>query len=125
MKPVDSERALKVIEARKNGSAGKMDYSELKEGTRIYYTGDRANQPSFGTIEKVNPPSKYAPLNYDIRFDEDGKVHRGIYYLSFTPGPGRRFYPLTEWQEERRQRLEQMKRDMERIHGLKGGEING
>ena len=83
-------------------------------GQRIYYTGDMANAEDFGTIIAVREPNKYAPLSYDIRLD-DGRLFKGVWDLSFQPSPGRRFWPLDEWEADRQKRIEAMKADMKRL----------
>ena len=79
----------------------------MEKGTRIYYTGDRANCEDFGTIVDVRPPNRFAPLSYDIKLD-DGRVFLGIWDLSFSPGPGRRFWTEKEWEENRQARIKAM-----------------
>jgi len=77
-----------------------MKATEYQAGDRVYYTGDMANLPSEGIIVKRNEPDRFAPINYDIRFDKDGEIHRGVYYLSFESSPGRRFWLLSEWEAD-------------------------
>ena len=73
-------------------------------GDRVYYTGDMANLPSEGIIVKKRPADRFAPISYDIHLD-DGREIRGLYYLSFEPGPGRRFWLLSEWEADRQEKF--------------------
>jgi len=71
-------------------------YDNLKVGQRIYYTGDMANFPTYGTITKIILPDRWGGVSYLIKFDDetyegDTKKEAYINYLSFQPGPGRRF----------------------------------
>ena len=83
---------------------------KFQPGTRIHYEGDQANYPSDGTITKYRPADKYTPESVDIEYDEtrfegDSKVSRMVPIACFQPGPGRRFWLLTEWDEEQSKRL--------------------
>jgi len=75
-------------------------------GTRIYYMGDRANLPSYGTITKFRPADKWGPESVDIQFDEERfegdyeKIAHGITLAAFKQGPGRRFWLAEEWDTE-------------------------
>ena len=96
----------------------------MKEGDRIYYTGDMANMPSAGTITKIRPPDKWGPESYDIKFDEerfdgDALETRGIYKSAFTPGPGRRFMLLEEYTADRERRIEEMQRRYQTLKSRK------
>ena len=79
----------------------------MELGTRIYYTGDRANHEDAGTIVGINPATKYGPVSYDIDLD-DGRELRGLYPSAFGKGPGRRFWALDEWQADRARRIAEM-----------------
>lgn len=54
--------------------------TKFKPGTRIFYTGDRANLESYGTITGFNPPDAFCgcgsvDIEYDNpRFDGDLKI---------------------------------------------------
>jgi len=69
---------------------------EIKIGTRIYYTGDQANQEALGTIVSVNAPTAYSDLSFNI-FTSDRREMRGISHLAFEAGiieqPSLTFYP--------------------------------
>lgn len=83
----------------------------LQPGKRIYYTGDQANQDSWGTIINVRPADKWGPESVDISFDDERfegdneRLSRGIYVSMFEPGPGQRFYTATDWQAKRDQQI--------------------
>jgi len=83
-----------------------MNYAKMTAGTRIYYTGDMANLESEGTIYNVVDSLRWG-LSYDLHLD-DGRIFRGVFPTSFTPGPGRRFWPLAEWEERRAERIKEM-----------------
>lgn len=92
----------------------------FKLGTKVYYTGDMANFDGIGTIVKVRPATKYGSEAVDIRFDEPrpeggSQTIRGITLISFEPSPGRRFYLLDEWIEERKQAIEKMRLDFIKV----------
>lgn len=88
-------------------------------GTRIYYTGDAANLPDFGTVMRINPPCRFAPSGtVDIRLD-DGREFRGIYPSYFDPAPGRRFMTEAEYRKDRQTRIEAMQRDFAALKARK------
>ena len=81
---------------------------KLTLNTKVYYTGDMANQPGEGKVVKVRPQNRFGPETYDIQFD-DGRLFKGVFGLSFDAGAGRRFWPLAQWQVEQQIRIEQLK----------------
>ncbi len=89
--------------------------TDYQVGDRIYYTGDVANHPSKGVIIKRNEPDRFAPVNYDIWLDEDKHISRGIYHLSFTLGPGQRFWLLSEWEADQQERITQSIATMKQV----------
>jgi len=92
---------IKEIEMKKT-----ENYHNMTIGTKFYYTGDMANSDGEGSISKVRNPPKWG-LSYDLTFD-DGRSFRGVSPLSFEPGPGRRFWPLAEWEARRAERIRDM-----------------
>lgn len=98
-------------------TATKQGATPLKIGDRIYYTGDMANCASEGTIVAYRPASKYASESWDILFDEErfekdeDRRANGIMACMFDPAPGRRFWLLSDWLEDKRLRIEAMKAD--------------
>ena len=78
---------------------------KLAVGTRIYYTGDMANQPDEGTVVAVRPPDRWGGESYDICLD-DGRTMRGIYPSNYS-GPGKRFWTLDEWEADRQRRIDE------------------
>ena len=82
-----------------------MKATDYQTGDRVYYTGDMANLPSSGVITKRRPADKYAPISYDVHLN-DGREIKGLYYLSFEPGPGRRFWLLSEWEADRKLKMD-------------------
>lgn len=82
----------------------------MKVGDRVYYTGDQANFPSAGTITDCIPASKYISESVrikwdDKRFEGDDKMESVILIISFSSGPGRRFWMMDEWEEKRREEI--------------------
>ena len=70
--------------------------NNLTVDTKIYYTGDQANCPSYGVITATHERTKYSPESVDIeyddeRFDGDEKKGRKIPISAFSSGPGCRF----------------------------------
>ena len=88
---------------------------ELKVGTRIYYTGDRANGETFGTIVRCREATKYSGESVDVEFDDerfegDDKLSRGVSILHFEgPEVGRRFFTADEWKAIQDRRLAEMR----------------
>lgn len=81
-----------------------------KVGVRIYYSGDMANMPTYGTITKVLPSNKYSPesvkISYDeSRFDGDKQVSTVPVYC-FSKGSGCRFHLANEWDAEQKKKQE-------------------
>ena len=86
-----------------------MKYDYLKTGTEIYYTGDMSNTPSFGVIVKIHGNDFY-PILYDIFLNEDEeRLIRNITPINFEKSPGRRFMLRSEYDEERRTKIENLK----------------
>lgn len=82
-----------------------------KVGDKIYYTGDQANIEGFGEIVLVN--SVYGGL-YDIQL-EDGRLIRKIGHYMFDRSPGRRFWLLSEWEADRKEKIAALYRRMEAV----------
>lgn len=56
----------------------------MEAGDLIYYTGDMANMSGWFRIARVNAPTQYAPLSYDLEElgGGDDRELRGIYAIS-------------------------------------------
>jgi len=57
---------------------------------------------SRGTITARHPAGRYTPESIDVkydgkRFDGDSRIGKMIPLSAFNPGPGRRFWLLSEW----------------------------
>jgi hypothetical protein len=91
-----------------------MKATEYETGDRIYYTGDMANVPDKGVIIKKRPADRFASISYDVHL-EDGRVIKGLCYLSFEPGPGRRFWLLSEWEADQKQKLDDLVKYMRKV----------
>ena len=84
-----------------------MTKQEMKIGDRVYYTGDRANLPSWGTVVKLRARTAYGPESVDIKFDDsrfegdESQYSRGIYLSMFDASPGQRFYTEADWEAKR------------------------
>jgi len=74
-------------------------------GTRIYYTGDRANAEGYGMVVGVQR-SLYG-IYYALDLD-DGRTMRQVFDSAFASGPGRRFWAAEEWDAKQRESLAQM-----------------
>jgi hypothetical protein len=81
---------------------GTFNGYEVKEGTRIYYSGDMANCGDFGVVKRAYS-DKWGAF-FDIHLD-DGRSIKGLHQISFNPGPGRRFMAFAEYQEDRQKKL--------------------
>lgn len=92
-----------------------MKTTEYQIGDRVHYTGDMANLPGQGIIIKRREADNYAPISYDVKFDDEDRMFRGVTYLSFEPGPGRRFWLFSEWKEDREKRIQQMQQEMSKM----------
>ena len=78
-------------------------YDNLTPKTIIYYNGDRANNPGFGYIAKVNPPNRFYKVTYEIRMG-DGRLFRRVLPNSFH-GLGHRFELFIERKAKQRARF--------------------
>lgn len=97
----------------------KVSWESMQQGVRIYYTGDMANQPGFGTITRqrpIDPRWKYKQVDITM---EDGRVMLGIGIENFQPAPGRRFWLDADWQADRARRIEEFKASMGRLASCK------
>lgn len=82
----------------------KVQWAQLTEGTRIYYTGDMANQSGLGTITKAWFDAKWGYHLVDIAMDDE-REWKAIHLASFQPGPGRRFWLLSDWEAKRQAQI--------------------
>jgi len=76
--------------------------TELQVGDRFFYTGDMANDSSFGTIlERLGSVTK-GDLRYNAKFDEcpDRPVHL-IEPMCFLSVPGQRLKTMEQYNFER------------------------
>ena len=69
----------------------------MNTGDRFYYTGDAANSEGEGGILCVE--TNRFGTRYCLLFDDGRSFYVGP--ESFLPQPGRRFWPLQEWQADR------------------------
>jgi hypothetical protein len=83
-------------------------------GTRIRYTGDRANPSGDGYAVRFVPADKYSPEGVDVALD-DGRFWRVVFAAQFGNRPGDRFQVMdgqpiaTPMECERRIRDEEMR----------------
>jgi len=77
----------------------------LQIGDRVYYTGDMANAAGEGRVARFNMAPRMS-TTLEIEMD-DGRAFHCVQPAGFAPGPGRRFWPLDEWEADRRRRWEQ------------------
>ena len=80
---------------------------ELKEGTRIYYGGDMANDSGFGTIKKAYS-DRWGSF-YDIDMDDERKIN-GLPTISFSEvfkgHGGTRFVTVDAYNDFRKKQFE-------------------
>jgi hypothetical protein len=96
--------------------------TDLEAGTRIYYTGDMANASGFGTITKIRLCDWYG-FTYDVTidaipckfgYDIEERQFLGVHLASFQPSPGRRFWTKSLYEEDRIEKIAEMKASYER-----------
>ena len=92
----------------RKGNNMARQYENLTIGTAVYYTGDMANASAYGTVVAIRAGNRWGNLSYDVEF-EDGRSSKGISPLAFEPGPGRRFWLLSEWTQDRNAKIAAMK----------------
>lgn len=92
--------------------------ADLSTGTAVYYTGDVANQPASGRVVGVVRNARFGD-QYRLELEDlEGETH--IAHLSladFQPGPGRRFWLMDDWQEDRNRRIQEGQESMWRALG--------
>ena len=90
------------------------DNYTIKEGSKIYYTGDMANCEGTFIVAKIEPCNFYR-LKVTVK-EEGGEGRKfNLNPANFDPGPGRRFKPIelrTKERMEGRKRLHEMARKM-------------
>lgn len=75
----------------------------MQVGTRVYYTGDAANHPAFGTIAEIHPANRWGGKTYRISLD-DGREFDGTTTSGFE-GVGRRWWLADEWEANQNRRI--------------------
>lgn len=92
----------------------------LEVGHRIYYTGDMANNPSFGKISAVygNEFGKFYDIEYENeRFEGDTKISKRVPHIAFNKSIGQRFKTIEQYKEERQLQMDRLKASMAK-HGI-------
>lgn len=89
----------------------KVEWNQLTEGTRIYYTGDMANASSYGVITKQWYDAKWKYYHVNVMLD-DGRELLGLTLSGFQPSPGRRFWLESDYKAERKRMFEQMQANL-------------
>jgi len=95
----------------------------IKVGDRVYYTGDMANCPSYGTVTAYHPRTQYRPESVSIKHDDErfeGDTERFSRYvpiIAFKPHPGRRFWLASEYDADRQAQTEAFAADL-RARGI-------
>ena len=82
-------------------------------GTKIWYTGDMANHSGAGVVESIRENTIGRSMNVVIKGEYDrfteswtkDRKFQGLTMAHFSPGPGRRFWTRTEWEEDRAVKL--------------------
>jgi hypothetical protein len=79
-----------------------MDYKNLPINTRIYYTGDQANEMGTGKITKI-----VRDRLYEITIPRTSHTSKFLIESNtFKTTVGRRFYLLEEWKKEQEAMIE-------------------
>ena len=76
----------------------------MTTGTKIYYTGDVANQPDEGTVIDVVKSNFYNCDTFNILLD-DGRFFPQVMPSSFSGGAGCRFFTLADYKAAREKKL--------------------
>jgi hypothetical protein len=87
-------------------------------GTKIYYTGDVANQPLWGEVESHGGGNGNPPY-MNLRM-ENGEKFMGIFPSHFSPSPGRRFMLKEEYDADRAARIKEFRAAHKRYKELSG-----
>jgi hypothetical protein len=90
----------------------RKDTMRFERGTKVYYTGDMANQSGHGEIESLRGDQVEIRL-YEQPSDfgaEYGLEERRFFVprAAFSPSPGQRFYFREEWMRQRAERIASM-----------------
>ena len=81
----------------------------IEKGTKIYYTGDMANQEGWFIVERIEPSEWYGETA-NLREEEGEKrVIKALTVLLFDKGSGQRFKPMPQWRKERADSLRKMR----------------
>ena len=93
--------------------------TELTAGTRIFYTGDRANQEGVFVVVRQNANDFYG-MDVDLREVGDcyGDAPREIKQTllsAFSRGPGCRFFLYETWAAERAAKIEESAKAMRKM----------
>ena len=75
----------------------------LTKGQRFFYTGDRANLPTFGIITEVTQYG-YVVIYDKKRFEDDSKTGL-VAFSSFVAGIGNRFLTIEDYNAKRVEKL--------------------
>jgi hypothetical protein len=73
----------------------------MNTGDRFYYTGDAANSEGEGKILCIE--TNQFGTRYCLLFDDGRSFY--VDPVCFAPQPGRRLWPLEEWQRDRAAKL--------------------
>lgn len=82
-------------------------------GSKIYYTGDMANQPYFAKVVEIREDSW--GTKFLLEEVENGEKH-WIEAISFSESPGQRFKTMQQYNDEREEQMAEFKRTMERLN---------
>ena len=89
---------------------------KLEVGTRIYYTGDMANNEGFGKVVKKIPEGQYNQASVEIKMD-DGREMKMLPELLFSPkysGNGStRFVTQQAYQDWKIERIQKINAEIE------------
>lgn len=91
--------------------------AELRIGTEIYYTGDRANHSGFGVVTAIELGT--FGTNIGMRLEDGRKFY--VRAASFQPSPGQRFMTKAAWKADRQAKIDAMHRERVALGLARGG----
>ncbi len=83
-------------------------------GSRVFYTGDRANPDTWTTVTAHREPTRFSGKSVDL-LGENGHTFLAIGPTSWAPGAGRRFILEPEYIANREAAIARMKADVLRL----------
>ena len=72
----------------------------MERGDRYFYTGDMANISDFGIITAIYQDKWGSFADGKLN---DGREQKRLYVSMFSKGPGQRFIPIEQYEEDRKE----------------------